>query len=149
MQLKFVDVLIDAKIIAAVPVAKRPIAAGELLSADNVTLERKEKSDSFTTPQLEEIIGRTAARSLAPNAEIRLEALADPAEVIRNALPEIKSRDPVIVIAKVGNVQIVLNNALALTSGKQGELIRVRNETTQKVLTCRVIDANRAEVITR
>lgn len=123
-------------------VATRRLAANEVIGAADFTLRlidvSKLKPDYYVEAQ--EVIGKAAKRTIN-NGEVLTKRLLDnPLAVERQAMVEI--------IVKIGNVHVSMMGQ-ALESGREGELIRVRNTVSNKVITARVVDSTTVEVITQ
>jgi flagella basal body P-ring formation protein FlgA len=78
---------------------------------------------------LAQIAGMSPIHSIASGAELRLELLAPPNDINRG--------DPVHVEVRCGNTRLVLT-ARALTGGRSGETISVRNPESNKTFQARV-----------
>ncbi len=58
----------------------------------------------------------------------------------------VKSQHPVKIVFRVNGLEVSAKGT-ALVSGRIGQVIRVRNDASQKVLSARVIDSQTVEVI--
>ena len=111
--------------------AKRDIAAGEVLSADNVEV-RTAASDSRTTTPWVSPFGKTAARAVSAGAVIAPTMLRSEAPAVlveRNATVQMKVAGSGFSITALGQ---------ALEEGRCGDVIRVRNVDSKRIVTARV-----------
>jgi flagellar basal body P-ring formation protein FlgA len=112
-------------------VATRTIAQGQPLTRDNITLEsvlRQRPPEPDWTPPF----GAVAVRTLQKGAEITETLVRRPAPpllVKRNQMVRITIQGPTWKITALGK---------ALDEGRAGELVRVRNVDSNKVITARV-----------
>ena len=124
-------VMVDVLHLAVVTTKK--IEKGEKLSSENVALVRMpaSKIPSDTLRQLESVLGRTAAFSLAPETAIRISYLYDP--------PVIKRGQKALAIVQKGNIEMTVE-VIAIEDGKAGDIIRVENTDTHKAIHAKVRD---------
>lgn len=114
------------------PVAKKLIRFGERIQADDI--ETHETDITYLkeeTPDISQIVGLVANRSLSPRAPILLSDLQrEPA-----------ARRGQMVKALVGNQSFEVSvNASAEENGFIGDLIKIKNTETQKVMSAIVIE---------
>jgi len=140
-------VKIETSVEKLVAVAKRGILRGEILSRDNVNLrKRRFQDDQLNQSMGDEIFGRFAARSINTNSEFRISDI----QLQNNAAPTkpvIKMNDRVTVLHRNNRLNIQLHGAVALQSGKVGEIIRLRNEDSKRVLTGEIISASEVRLV--
>lgn len=119
-------------------VAARNIAVHEEITADNVREERREvgRISGYIT-ELGKVVGLTARRPMLAGTPLT-EAMVDkPVMVKRGAT--------VNILVQVGDM-IVAAGGLAMQAGREGELIRVQNVTSKRMVTARVVDRNTVQV---
>lgn len=116
----------------AVTVIKR-VSKGEKFTRDNVSLVRTPSSRivSGCFRQLEAVLGRTAAMPLVPGSVLRVNDLFDP--------PAIQHGEIIQGVIEKGNVELSVQ-VRAIEDGKAGDLIRVENTDSHKVLRGKVLD---------
>ncbi len=120
-------------------VSTAAIARGEKLTSDMFTAQRREivsQSDPLVT-SLDEISGMEVNRSLPPGKALSYSMLK-PEELIRRG-------EQVTILYQRGSVQITATGE-AKQSGARGELIKVRNLNTNKVITAEVQDEESVRV---
>lgn len=133
-----VNVRFNVKAYQQMIVAARNIAVHEEITADNVREERREvgKIAGYIT-DMDKVIGLTAKRPMAAGTPLTEVLLERPLMVTRGAT--------VTILVQVGDM-IVSAGGQALQAGREGELIRVLNVTTKRIVTARVVDRNTVKV---
>jgi len=123
----------------AVPVLKRTLERGMLISPEDVELVRL---NMFKQPQdvadsLDDVLGR-AAKSRMNAGETLRKSMVD----IPPLVPQGKA---VTLIYKSGALRATASGA-ALDNGLRGDVIRVRNESSKKVVRAKVLNESELEV---
>lgn len=130
---------IELAVHRAVVVAARPLAHAETLTAADLQLVEHDvarlNGQYFT--DLAEAVGMAARRPLAQGAPVLGEQLEPPLLVKRG--------DSVLITAE-GTTIAVKMNGVAMTNGRRGEQIRVRNSSSGKIVAARVAAAGMVEV---
>jgi flagella basal body P-ring formation protein FlgA len=124
---------------ALVAVTAAPVAAGQMLAPDNVTLERRDVStvtDSISS--LETASGQAARRSLRAGELLRQAQLSAPLLVKRG--------EAVLMVARHEHAEISTSGE-ALDAGAAGALVRVRNLANGRVVRMRVTGAGTVEPV--
>lgn len=131
------EFVVRATLSARVLVTAGPVAAGQPLVAEQVTLARRDISavaDSIAEP--DEALGLTSRRALRGGELLRKSQLA--------ALPLVKRGQEVRIVARREQVEVSMNGE-ALDNGAQGEVVRVRNTNSGTVIRARVTGAGQVE----
>ncbi len=117
----------NIRIFADVLTTARPISRGDMLTAADVIASRQEisKLSRGYYRQINEIIGKLAARSLAAGTALSPRMLKAPLLVRRG--------DDITIIASVGALQ-VRSKGKALQNAALGERISVRNTRSKRVI---------------
>ena len=127
-----------------VPVATRPLKARQTLTIDDVDLEPRDLLQRGVGLTLEQVIGNALRRPVVAGDVIHntdvIAAVATDDPVL------IKPRDVVQVTVKKGTLIVKLPTAQALQAGREGEMIRVRNPSSGRVVIGRVTGAGEVEV---
>lgn len=116
-------------------VAACDISSGELLTQDNVKLQRMDVGrlgQGYLT-SFEQIKNLAAKRMLVAGTVINEYNAELPIIIKRNT--------PITIIAKVGNVTVTALGE-AMQNGRIGQIIKVKNINTQKVIFVKIIDSS-------
>lgn len=129
--------MIEIKV--SVVVVKKTLPNRTLLSAEDLTLEKRELS---RLPQdvifdLNEVLGKETKMSLREGTVLRKAYLAEPLVIKRNQEVEIIAKGKYFEIKAKG---------IALQPGRLNELIQVKNISSQKTIQARVIEDGKVEV---
>lgn len=122
-----------------VVVAARPLARRSVLGESDILLERHDLSTQtsgyFT--ELEPVEGMILKRSVRAGTVLGPILLAQPMLV--------KKGEKVTIRAESGSIQVRMGG-VALSDGARGEVIRVRNNSSQKVIEAEVVSAGVVQV---
>src|SRR5262249_42342328 len=138
-----VPVFFDVSYFQQVAVARRRLNPGETLTEEAVAAQRLtlDKGESYLP--WKDVLGRKAKTALLPGQRVT-EADVD----VGGGGDEtvlVKARDLVRLVARVGPCQVTVTGE-ALQDGKAGQIIRVRNVDSSKIISGRVLDSNVVEV---
>lgn len=133
-----VNIRFNVKAYQQLVVAARNIAVHEEITADNVREERREvnKLAGYITT-LDKVVGLTARRPMMAGTPLTDALLDKPLMVTRGAT--------VTILVKTGEM-IVSAGGQAMQAGREGELIRVLNVNSKRIVTARVVDRNTVQV---
>jgi flagella basal body P-ring formation protein FlgA len=118
------------KALGEVAVAAVSLRKGDVITSRNVRLAKQDLADldnPFTT--LEQVMGMEMARTVNSGT------ILDQSNVVAPSV--IKEGDMVKIVARKGALRIT-TSGLARMDGRQGERIRVKNISTNKMIYCRV-----------
>ncbi len=134
-----VSLRFNVKAYQQVVVAARNIAAREEITADSVRTERREigKMAGYIT-DVGKVIGLAARRPVTAGTPLTESALDKPLLIKRGGA--------VAILVKAGGM-IITAGGRAMQNGREGELIRVQNVTSKRIISARVVDANTVQVI--
>lgn len=127
-------VTVKPQIYLPVVMASGEIARGEIVTADRLILKKYNISnahDAWVT-DINSLVGMTAKRNISPARPVAPGMLQMPVLVKRD--------QPVMMIAQSGTIAIQTQGT-ALKDGRKGEAIRVRNDSSQRIVTATVTDA--------
>lgn len=134
----YVPVIISAYrqvVTAAVPLSRR-----QKLDASVLKMTEKDvahlKQGYFSS--IEEVEGKLLRRSLQLSGVLKPNMIVEPIMVKRG--------DEVIITAKSGTLS-VQSTGIAINDGRIGEQIQVKNKSTQRVVTARVVNSKEVEVL--
>ncbi|MFO0968398.1 MAG: flagellar basal body P-ring formation chaperone FlgA [Gemmataceae bacterium] len=133
-----VPVFFDVSFMAHVAVARRRLPLGETIPAEAIGSERALQSKGEGYISAAEARGKTVRATLEPGAKISADDLK---ETTSDEAPVVKTRDLVRLVAQAGPVSVTARGE-AMQDGRIGDMIRVRNVDSSKVVSGRVIDRN-------
>lgn len=122
----------QAKVSVLLLVARRMVDRDQALVAEDVKAERQElaRHDRSVFGKVEQVIGQTAKRRIRAGQMLTGELLAAPLWVRRGQSVTILARHDGIEASTQGE---------ALANGREGEIVRVRNRSSEKVIDAQVI----------
>ncbi|MHB8057150.1 MAG: flagellar basal body P-ring formation chaperone FlgA [Desulfuromonadaceae bacterium] len=137
--LRNVTVRVDVEALADTVVTLQQINYGELLSAANVVLQKREitYNSHLAARTIDEVAGKRARTTLRANQPVR----ADQVERV----PLVKAGQIVTIVAENEVLKISVSGK-ASSAGAEGDMIRVQNLTSLKEMPARVIDASTVQV---
>lgn len=130
---------INVKVMAEVVVAKNSLPRGAIIGVNDITLKQRDLSRLHRgfLEQPELVVGKILRQRLQKNQVITPSQLDTPDAIKRNSRVTITASNKLLQIRMTGK---------ALQSGGMGELIRVRNESSNRELDARVIAPGIVEV---
>lgn len=129
----------DIGLNGVVVLAKRPVARGETLGADDVVADERDLSRVARgiVTNVADAVGMVAQAPLVPYTPLRREQLAPPATVRRG--------DVVLLVAERHGLRITTAGEVREDAGT-GQQVRVVNRTSRKELVGHVVDRNTVAV---
>ncbi|MFP6762640.1 MAG: flagellar basal body P-ring formation chaperone FlgA [Planctomycetaceae bacterium] len=143
--LSTVSVAVVVHRLRPVAVALQDISPGEILQASHIEVSRQPVSSAVPAVSLDQLIGRTARRSIGIGQHVGVRDVS-------TALPRknepylIKARDRVRIVARKGTLTVVANAGEAMQNGRRGDTVRVRNSTSRRVISAKVISSTEVQV---
>jgi flagellar basal body P-ring formation protein FlgA len=128
----FVSAII--KVYESVIVLTRPVQRGEIIAHEYLSLERMDVSNTrgdFVT-DFSQVENKEAARNLPSGAILGLKSIAEP--------PLVRRKDKVIISSGVSGFSVQMSGT-ALMDGVKGQVIRVKNESSGRIVSGTVIEA--------
>jgi len=113
-----------------IAVAAIALRKGELLTERSIRIEKRDLTgidDPYTSKT--QLIGREASRTITAGAILDHDNVTEPS-IIQNG-------DMVTIIARKGPMQLT-TKGLAKENGHRGEMIRIKNISSNKIIHCRV-----------
>jgi flagella basal body P-ring formation protein FlgA len=129
----FVSAVIKAY--ESVIVLTQPVRRGDIITRQHLSLERRDISSAqgdYAT-QFEQIENKEAARNLPGGAIVGLKSVTEP--------PLIKRKDKVVIRSSGDSGFSVQMNGTALMDGAKGQIIKVKNESSGRVVSGMVLEA--------
>jgi len=124
------EFIVRAELSAEVVVALRPLPANQPIAAADLALARRDVSAlRDASSEIEAVQGLSARRALKAGQVVQTGLLIEPLLVKRGAA--------VRIVARSGPVEVSASGE-ALDAGRRGEIVRVRNSNTGKVIRARV-----------
>jgi flagella basal body P-ring formation protein FlgA len=127
-----------------VAVVKTLMRRDDPLNPDNVQFERRFSAVRLDEPRDEELIDRKLRKDVRAGEIISMSNLAT--AIVKSRPYLVNKRSMVRVIAKSGLVQVTLQAAEAMQSGREGDLIQVRNPESKKLIVGRVTASGDVEI---
>ncbi|SHI51808.1 flagellar basal body P-ring formation chaperone FlgA [Propionispora hippei] len=128
-----VSLSLDVRLFQDVVVAARSLAANELIAPDSIKYERMDigrLSQGYMT-NLVDVAGMQARRTISPGTPLNKYMLAQPEVIKRGAM--------VSILVRMGDMEVMATGE-AMQNGSVGDIIRVRNVNSKKVVTAQVLD---------
>ncbi len=128
----FVSAVIKAY--ESVIVLTRPVQRGELITRQYLAIEKKDVSGTrgdFVT-EIEQIENKEATRNLPAGAILGVKSVVEP--------PLIKRKDKVIISTGESSISVQMNG-IALMDGAKGQVIKVKNESSGRIISGTVIES--------
>ena len=121
------------------PVATKPLKKGEVVKAEDVKLERINGTAAGrdSIEQIGDLVGRSLVKDVGQGEMFRAGAVVVP--------PVIASGSRVTMIYRQGRLEATAIGT-ALETGAEGQEIKVRNESSGKVIEARVVEKGIVEV---
>ena len=136
-----INLRLDVKLYQKVAVATNQIIAGEILTVDKLRYERMDTGHLglgyFT--DINKVQGLMARHSLSPGMVVTESMLNKPILIKRGNI--------VNIVARIGSMEVTTAGQ-ALQDGNQGQLIRVQNTNSKKIISAKVLDESTVQVLT-
>ncbi len=114
-----------------VVVSNMPLGIDHIITEGDVRVVSRASNSSREAHSLSEVVGRRVRRPIGKNNTIKMDYL-DAGDVIRKG-------EMVIIMAEKGGLKVT-TKGVAKDDGSSGEMIRVENISSGKVITGRVIE---------
>ncbi|MFT3930406.1 MAG: flagellar basal body P-ring formation chaperone FlgA [Spongiibacteraceae bacterium] len=130
---------VDLDIYRAVVVATKPLATGSVITASDVemaTFDVSQLAGTYLTTA-NEAIGMGVKRPISTGRPLVAQQLEQPLLIRRG--------EGVVISAESGELAVKMSGT-ALTDGRRGELIRIKNQTSARVVDAKVIGPGQVSV---
>ncbi len=120
-------------------VLTQPLQHGETITEHQVTLARRDVSslhENYLT-QLDAVLHKQVARNLATGTILMAKDLVEPKLVKRG--------ERVVITAEKSGIGISMNG-IAQSDGSRGQVIRVKNQNSERVINATVVNAGKVSV---
>lgn len=119
-------------------VASAQIARGDLLDINDLSYETHNISQISDPISREDVVGKAAKRLINAGDIIRPALLDQPKAISRG--------ETVSITARSGSIRVVMQGT-AMTDGKLGQHIRVRNNQSDRIISARVVGQAAVEIL--
>jgi flagella basal body P-ring formation protein FlgA len=129
----------DISVMADVVTVIRPLGKHAYIERADLSVERRNLKDlsSDTISRIEDALGSRTTRMIYPQTVLQLSMFASP--------PLVRRGDVVKVIANAGPMIITATGVVKQQGGK-GEMVRVENTDSKRIITARVTGPGAVEV---
>lgn len=124
-------ITVKAELLRKMLVSKTTIMRGELITIDNVALMEREISNKKHFSNISDAIGHEARRTIRPDRLIN-------SSMLQQALL-VHKKESVLIYAQNSKIRVSMKGT-ALKSGKHNEMIKVRNDSSNKIIEALVVD---------
>lgn len=133
------QVRLKIKLFADVVVATDRLGWHQMISEDVVKMERMDVTNLYDQPatSLADIVGQRTSRNISRGAIITSSSY--------EAIPQIEAGRPVSIVY-AGDLYTVTAHGKALQDGYTGDFVKVKNQSSGKVLKAQVVDQNEVRV---
>jgi len=136
-----VNLKFDVKLYDQVVVVNSQIGSGEILTADNLGYQRMDigRLGPGYYLDMNKVLGLVTRRSLMPGMVLTGAMVNKPVLIKRGNL--------VHIIARIGSMEVTATGQ-AMQDGSEGQLIRVKNINSTKIISAKVLDGSTVQVLT-
>lgn len=130
---------VNIKIYKQIAIAKHTLKRGDILKLSDINWERRDISGLHQgyLDAIDSFIGQVTTRVIAIRQPIIAQALAPPTLIKRG--------ENVIILAKSGGIEVRVSGE-ALSDGALGDMIKIRNRTTDRVIAGKVVAKGVAQI---
>jgi flagella basal body P-ring formation protein FlgA len=123
----------------ALPVLLKRMRHGQTISEDDITMQffPETRIRRATVTNVNQIIGKTPERAISKHRPIRTTEIQSPVVLEEGSTVHMRYKTPSMTISTMGE---------AMEDGGQGEVIRVRNLDSKKVVRAKVVSGNEVVV---
>jgi flagella basal body P-ring formation protein FlgA len=129
----------EVRVFAEVVVSSQSLASQEIVKIGDVRLERREVSGLDGRPfyRIDDVVGQQVARSILVNETLTQKRLERPTVLRRGSA--------VTLLYETGTLRVE-TPGVAQENGRTGELIQVKNSSSGKLLSGRVLDGRMVRI---
>lgn len=131
---------VEVSLFKELAVARTNLPVGAIIREDDFTIERRSFRERAAASSTAKVVGFKTVRSVAPGQVLTsdyVQAQRDAAE----SQVVVKKRTLVRLVAYAGKLKVSIPQAEALDDGRVGEIIRVRNPRSDKIVNGKVAEA--------
>lgn len=122
-----------------VVILTQPLQRGEIATAQHFSLVRKDAShlhDNYLTT-IDSVLNKQAVKNLSAGAVVMTKDFSEPKLVKRG--------DSVLITAERSGIAIKMNG-IAQSDGSRGQIIRVKNQNSERIINATIIDVGQVSV---
>lgn len=133
-----VQIPVDLAIFRPVVVATRTLSPGSLIGADDVQLVKVDvtRITGEYLPDLDAAVGMSAKRPLTQGRPVTAQQIVPPVVIRRG--------EAVVISAATASIAVKMSG-VAMTDGRRGEQIRIKNQGSSRIIEARVIGPGQVE----
>ncbi|TWT43018.1 flagellar basal body P-ring biosynthesis protein FlgA [Thalassoglobus neptunius] len=124
--------------------ARMDIPRDEIVSPEMFEMKSLFDFGGLQSPTFEQVIGKRTVKMVEAGTVVTVDDLVDVQPVNRDVV--IHVRDAVRLVAETRGLRFVVPRAQAMQTGRVGQLIRVKNLESNRIVTARVVGAGEAVV---
>ncbi len=134
------SVVFKVRVFENIAIAKKQIGRHQRLTKENIFLGKREttKIHGLSFSSMDDLTGKVSVRTILPNTIITEKIVETP--------PTIKKGNVVKLFIEANNFSIV-TKGLAQETGRTGEVIRVKNLNSKKVIYGKIVGPERVQII--
>jgi flagella basal body P-ring formation protein FlgA len=143
-----ISVALEVRHFETVVATARPVAKGRKIQKEDLYMHRWDVTSATDyTTQPDQLIGRTALRTLAAAQIVREKDLDKATETQANGdqSVRIKRADRIKILARIGNLAVTVSGE-AMQDGRMGDTIRVQNTESKSIVQGKIISAEEVEI---
>lgn len=135
------NITVDVKLYQKVAVATSQMSPGEILTTDNLRYERMDigRMGLGAFSDISKVQGLMVKHMLSPGMVVTESMVSKPMLIKRGNI--------VNIVARIGSMEVT-TVGLAMQDGSEGQLIRVQNRNSTKIISAQVLDASTVQVLT-
>ncbi len=136
---KNISIPVEVAALTDMVVASRPLERGMVIGSGDVNMQKRDISTapSRICRSLSEVVGKKVRIAMRGNLPVRSDFL--------DKVPLVKNGQLVTIIAENGAMRVTATGK-AMNSGAEGDLVTVRNLSSNKDIPARVVDADTVKV---
>ena len=139
-------IMIEARLFRSVATATSDIAARKVLTSEDVRMERRAVGGRVARLAATEVFGKVTTHAIQKGAVVLTSDLREIVSSTSRPGPLIKRGDRVRLVARGNGLTVSVRSCESLENGHAGETIRVRNLSSKKIVTGRVVKSGEVEI---
>lgn len=137
---------LDVRRRQAILVTRRPILRGRPVLSTDVRSEIRWMDQPQDSLQIADLNQMIAKRNIRPGELLQMDHFESQKPADQRTAQVIRSRDAVRIVGHRKGLEFVVPNAEAMEAGRVGQMIRVRNVQSKKIIIARVVGPGEVQV---